>query len=454
MYKPQLEPIEARDAAESRVAWTIMRIARFFVPVLARSLKFGKAGIINGERLFGAWKEFSAGKKRLILGFRHAYGDDPQLMAYFLHGVLPLAARRAGMPIKAFTHAHFIYGSEVPLWSHPFVGWLLPRVGAVPVNHANMDSKGMNRIRSLVTDGTFPLALAPEGHVTYDSERVREIETGTARFGFWAMEDLARKGRDEEVSFIPLSFHYRYAPSAKKTLDRLVARMEGICGIGAPVKNKTRDSLDVPQRLDSISGAILRLLASHYSSLSGTAVPETQEAVLGEAIRAAERIASVEARSGEDVMSRVYRVRNACWPRIVAKKGIRPAPCERALSSRACAEAWYAMRHMETAMMLHYLTLRETSRDLPFERLVERANNLFDLLQRIEGGTLKNRANEFKKLPIIVIGDEVSFNGYKALWKEDKKKALAEATEAMRSSFEKAVTDYRASFPIGGVTAP
>jgi hypothetical protein len=109
---------------------------------------------------------------------------------------------------------------------------------------------------------------------------------------------------------------------------------------------------------------------------------------------------------------------------------------------------------METAMMLHYLTLRETSRDLPFERLVERANNLFDLLQRIEGGTLKNRANEFKKLPIIVIGDEVSFNGYKALWKEDKKKALAEATEAMRSSFEKAVTDYRASFPIGGVTAP
>ena len=171
-----------------------------------RALKFREPVMIRPERMVNAYRQFQEKKIRLIVGFRHAYGDDPQLMAYTFHHVLPRAARKIGKPLKGITHAHFIYGAEVPMWSGRFVRWVLPKAGAVPIDHIRMDSKGMNRIRKMISDGAYPLALAPEGHVTYGSERIVELETGTARFGFWCIEDLEKSGPKRRTSFF---FPYR-----------------------------------------------------------------------------------------------------------------------------------------------------------------------------------------------------------------------------------------------------
>ncbi len=441
MYSPQIEPIAAADGEEPRLVWPVIRLARALVPLLARAMKFGKARILSQERLFDAWDAFTGGKSRLILGFRHAYGDDPQLMVYLLHLVLPRAARKAGRRLSGLTHAHFVYGSEVPLWSHPFVGWLLPRVGAVPVNHANMDSKGMNRIRSLVSNGTFPLALAPEGHVTYGSERIASLETGTARFGFWATEDLARQGRGETVTFLPLSFHYRYGRGIEKALSRFLDRLGRDAGIGGKLP---RD--DIHARIAEISSAILARLSAFYSDISGERVEASQAAVLEASLRAAERISGVRANEGDGSMTRLYRVRNACWGKLFRKDIAGTGGLERALAGRACGEAWYAMRHMETAEMLTYVDLERAESGLAIEQYVEIAVNLDDLLSRVEGGTLRDRSNAFRKYPVIVPGKPIVINDYLDLWKRDKKAALSEVTEAMRSEYERCVGEYRAEY--------
>ncbi len=439
MYSPQITPIPATEPGVPRVVWPVIRIARTLVPFLARAMKFGKARILHQERLFDAWDGFAAGKSRLILGFRHAYGDDPQLMVYLLHLVMPRAARKAGRKLSGVTHAHFVYGSEVPLWSHPFVGWLLPRVGAVPVNHANMDSKGMNRIRSLVSDGVFPLALAPEGHVTYGSERIGTLETGTARFGFWATEDLARQGRDEDVTFLPLSFHYRYGRGIEKKLGRFLDRLARDAGVADSAAGKREG---IPSRIRAVSAAILERLSAFYSLFSGERVAPVQAEILEASLRAAERISGVRANEGDGPMARLYRVRNACWGKIFRKDLEGMSPAARALAGRACGEAWYALRHMETAEMLTYIDLEAAEDGLAVEQYVETAVNLGDLLSRVEGGTLRDRSNAFRKYPVIVPGRPVVMNEYLDLWKRDKKAALAEVTETMRSEYARCIEEY------------
>ena len=135
----------------------------------------------GAEKLVSAWKDFQDGRARLILAFRHPYGDEPQLFSYLFDLIVPREARRLGTALRRRTHARFVHGYEVPLWSGPFVRWLLPRIGAVPVYHARHDSASVTRIRTIAKEDDFPLALAPEGQVSYRSETLPRMENGTAR---------------------------------------------------------------------------------------------------------------------------------------------------------------------------------------------------------------------------------------------------------------------------------
>ena len=148
------------------------------------------------------------------------------MMVYTIHHVLPLA-RVENQPdyapdARAF---HLRVGGSV--WSGLSYAGCFAWAGAVP-GYVHMDSKGMTCIRKMISGADFPIALAPEA-MTYASKRV-ELETGTARFGFWAMED--GKSREErKVCILPVSTHYRWPiPAENSSPNR---RNEKICGLRA-----------------------------------------------------------------------------------------------------------------------------------------------------------------------------------------------------------------------------
>lgn len=402
----------------------------------ARSLKFREPVMLHPERMVDAYRQFTQKKIRLIVGFRHAYGDDPQLMVYCIHHVLPKAAKKAGTPLRGITHAHFIYGVEVPLWSGKFVGWLLPKAGAVPIDHIHMDSKGMNRIRKIISDGEYPIALAPEGHVTYGSERVVELEPGTARFGFWCIDDLARAGRDEQVVFLPVSTHYRYGKGIERKLSRFIAGMERECGIEPEEGN-------VAARLRAVGSAILSHLAAFYSELGGKETGSLQSDILEAALAAAERILSLVPAADDKPITRLYRIRSTGWDRIYRGDLSGMTPLRLSMAGRETGEAWYAMRHMETVELLSYVDLALVPDGLSIEQYVETANNFYDFLGRLRGGTLRNRANEFNKYAVIVPGEPIVMNGYSDLYKTDKKAALQKATDDMHRAYERCIKEYQ-----------
>ena len=439
MYKPQTEPIQTLAIEGPNISYPIISFFRLFMQPFARSIHFREPVMLHGERMVNAYHAFQEKKIRLIFGFRHAYGDDPQLMVYVLHHALQKAARKAGSPITGITHAHFIYGTEVPLWSGSFVRWLLPKVGAVPVNHLHMNSEGMNRIRRTTVDGEFPLALAPEGHVTHDSERIGELETGTARFGFWCIEDLAKQNRDEQVVFLPVSFHYRYGKNAEKKLSVFISGMESELGIDTLSAGK-KTGWNIPERLKKIGLAILSHMAVFYGELEEKPVNNDQADILESSLAACERIFNLQ-REGDSVM-RIYRIRNAGWVKIFRGDTEGMTPLRRELSCRETGEAWYAMRHMETAEMLVHVDFTDIPDNAETNRYFEIANNFYDCIERLKGGTLRNRANIFDKEPVVVPGEPIVMNEYFGLYKTDKKAALQKATADMQTAFEECIKEY------------
>lgn len=445
MYTPQIEPRSTLTLPEPQVYRSILYFFRCIMQPYARALHFSEPVMLSPERMTETWRDFNEGKSRLIIGFRHAYGDDPQLMAYTIHHVLPKAARKLKKPLKGLTHAHFIYGVEVPLWSGPFVKWLLPRAGAVPVDHIHMDTKGMNRIRTIICDGDFPLALAPEGHVTYNSNHVPHLETGTARFGFWCVEDLEKKNRTEDVIFLPISTHYQYKDSTRKKLSHFIADMEKICNL-EPLP-KLREIPDIRKRLEKTGKAIQKHIVAYYTELNARDFPDRAENLVDQALYAAERILAITPLSDEKAISRLYKIRSKAWGRIFRSDLDSLTMLQKELASRKTGEAWFAMRHMETAELLLYVDLTQVSENADLDTCWEIASNYFDYIERLKGGTLRNRATIVQRKAYIIPGEPIRINDYLEEYKKDKKTAMQNVTNDMKKNFENCVDEYKLSAP-------
>lgn len=442
MYSPQTEPVRTLTLAEPKTNRLVVRFFRAIMHPFARLLKFARPRILFPERMVEPWHDFVNGKTRLLVGFRHAYGDDPQMMVYTIHKALPAHARKIRKPIRALTHVHFVYGAEVPLWSGSFVRWVLPRAGALPVNHVHMDSVGMGRIRRVLADGEFPIALAPEGHVTHTSETVPELENGTARFCFWCQDDLEKQNRSEEMIFLPVSIHYRYHPRAGKILSRMLSRMEKETGLTPPSGKTDQEFSD---RLRRLGQALLEQLSVFYREKTGHC-GEGQAAVLEAALGHCERFYSLS--HDGTTQSRIYRVRTAAWDRLFRSDMDDLTPLGTALAGRESGEAWYALRHLETATILYLVSLSDIPENAALEQYIEIANNLYDLIERLKGGTLRNRANLFLKHPVIVPGEPVNMSAYRELYRKDKRAALEAATEQFRESYRQCIREYREHYPL------
>lgn len=439
MYPPCTEPRPIPPLGESRLNYPVIHLMRSIMHRYARSLGFKKPEMLHPERMIGAWRDFQEGKTRLIVGFRHPYGDDPQLMAYVFHYALPWYARRSGAPLRGLTHAHFVYGVEVPWWSGNFVRWLLPNAGALPVNHVHMDSAGMNRIRRAVSDGAFPLALAPEGHVTYDSESVADLETGTARFGFWCIEDLARQGRTERVVILPISQHYRYPPGAAKPLSRLLARIERECGLSPAPRACTLP--EIASRLRASGCALAEHLSAFYSRELNRPVGTSQAELLEASLEAGERAFALERKELEP-MARFYRIRAAGWDRIFRDDIAGMTGLRYTLACREAGEAWYAMRHMETSELLFHVDLAAVPDGAGLDRYIEIADNFADYLGRLSGGTLRDRAALCARRAVIVPGEPIVINDYLEEYRKDRKSGLEKATADLSSRFHTCIEEY------------
>ena len=412
------------------------------------------------ERLARAYQGMQEGKLRLIVAFRHPGVEDGTVVFRLMCGIVAREARRLGISLRRPPRGYFLFGRDVPLWAGRFLGWMLPLLGAISVYPGRFEAHSMNTIRRYIADMPHPVALAPEGQVTYHNERVAALESGTAQLAFWCIEDLKKQSRTEAVVIVPVCTSYHYDLRDWKGLLRLLAKIERECGL-APLEGlspRAGDRVRMPPdtaarekihvRVMRISRHLVNIAEDFYSRFYGVSFPQREEeetsARLQERLRGlCEAALSVaegffQVTPKGDFVQRVLAVRMEGLGRIyrddVSDVDALPG-IERALGDRIAQESWLRLRHMELVDVLEYLRADYLRPDSGFDRFVETVTNLWDVVNRLEGGNVSGRINPFSKTVRIVVNEPLDVSGRWDDYKENRRKAVASLTQDILSSF-------------------
>ena len=441
MYKPYKKPVVNALPDVKIPEPKFSKFVVLIVSLLGRLylfLLFGVARIVlSGDKiLFDAFKRAMAGDSRCIIAFRHPNGGEPQLLAWTFFFRLKTLAAKKGVRFPRRPHAVFVYGYEVVRWG----GWparlIMPNVGALPIHHAKLDSEEMARIYKTIIEGPYPLALAPEGQVSYTINSVPRLEPGIVRIGFHAAQQLAKKNVNCPVEILPVSIHFRYGSWGKINMALLMWKIEKFCGFS----RRSAGDLSFEERLRRCRDHILAVNESRYHIAHDDALSfeERLEQVIAAALETAERMLGVK--NEGDFFTRLYRVRQVCWDHIFLP-GVdsldRLTLLERHTLDLAAGEAWYIARHQELVDFCWYFRRPLPTGQAALHNKIEYVQNLWDFANRTMGGAISGRMNIFPRKVIIHAGSIINLSERLPLYKEDKKAAIT----ASLADLEKAYLD-------------
>ncbi len=106
--------------------------------------------------------------------------------------------------------------------------FMLPRVGAFPVDREGSDLKAFKTAVDLLAKADYPLVIFPEGEIYQVCDRLTPIREGAAVVATTAAKRVAERGRT--VWIVPMAIKYRFLdgqdplPSIVATMDRLESR--------------------------------------------------------------------------------------------------------------------------------------------------------------------------------------------------------------------------------------
>ena len=415
------------------------------------------------ERLVRAYQLLQSGKARLIVAFRHPGVEDGTVVFRLMTGIVGREARRLGIRLRKPPRGYFLFGRDVPEWAGQFLNWMLPRLGAISVFPGRYDSQSIATMRRYLTDMPHPIALAPEGQVTYYNDRVARLESGTAQLGFWCLEDLKKQARTEEVLIVPVCTSYHYNPRNWKGLIRLLVKIEKECGLipleGLPPGRRFPSGPESPDgaarekirvRVMRICRQLVRRAEEYYARFYAIEFPAHEEEETN--ARLQERIhgvceAALSVAEGffhlvpkGDFVQRVFAARQAVLGAMFRQdiEDIEALPAvERALADRIAVEAWLSNRHVELVDVLEYLRTDYLEPGSGFDRFVESITNLWDVVNRLEGGNVSGRINPFMKTARIVVNEPIPVSRYWETYKENRRRAVSALTTEIFESFRK-----------------
>jgi len=389
-----------------------------------------------------------AGESRCIIAFRHSCGLEPQLLVWLFLFKLKKYAAKYGIRFARNPHAVFVYGYEVARWGGSITRLIMPNLGAMPVHHSKIDRESMNRIFKAIIGGPYPLALAPEGQVSYTVENIPRLEPGTIRIGFSSAQQLADSNSACPVEILPISVYFRYGAWGKMAMEALLGKIEKLSGFSA----RGRKKLPLTERLQQCRDHILAVNEERYSLKSDASVPfeERLDRVINAALETAERMIGVK--SEGEYFSRMYLIRQYCWDKIFLP-GINNldgmSRIERSVRDLQAGEAWYIARHQEIVDFCWYFRVPLPADETALHNKVEYVQNLWDFANRTMGGAYADRVNIFPRRVIIRAAPVINLSERLPSYREDKKAAIAKAMADLEKAYFDNIAEANKSDAIG-----
>ena len=413
----------------------------------------------NVETLAKGYRDFKAGKTRLLLAFRHPNAIDPYVLSHLLWRDLPRVARDKGLKIGT-AHSHFIYDRGIPLWAGSYLGWVFSRLGGVPIQRGKLDLLALKTARKLFCDGKMPLAAAPEGGNNGHNEIVSPLEPGIAQLAFWCAEDLAAADRDESVEVLPIGIQYQYVTPPWKPLAEMLGQMEEDCGIGFPTPDELQklqqyfersgsvkerlnsEQIELYSRLYRLAEHLLTLMEGYYESFYRVSFDEPDDhlglnsqlaerlgALMDKALKVAEGYFGLRARGS--AIDRCRKIEQAGWDRIFREDTACLPPVELGLANRVAEEADLRMWHMRLVESFVAVTGRYVKEHPSADRFAETALLLRDMVAKLKG-EVPGRSQLGPQRAIVTVGEAIEVSGRLGEYREKRRGAIARLTEDLQ----------------------
>jgi hypothetical protein len=394
-------------------------------------LRFGQGirevRFYNPGPLVEAYREFYAGKARLLILFRHVeVADGPVLLSALAGEVWRMTkSRRArrrhgivGPPLPRKPHAYFLYGKDVLNWAGAGARWAFPRVGGIPVVNTRLERASHEAIRRVIVRGEHPLALAPEGQVTYQMFHVSELAAGVGTMVRWIEEDsIAEPPR---ILVLPIAVGYHLARDHDALTRRVLAKVYRCLGEEEP-----RDA-DLVEGLLEATGLLVGRLEEAYrqaypavdgsrrgeggprdeSSPGAASLDRRIEALCDRILRVSELGARGD---GGTKLRRLFATRYRSVD-LLYREDVDPRslpPLSQAWADFRALDALAMDRHAQIVDVLMYIRPQYLAGTPGPHRRAEYALNLLDVTNRISGGNIDSRYSPKGKRGRLLVGSPI-----------------------------------------------
>ncbi|MEL6455431.1 MAG: 1-acyl-sn-glycerol-3-phosphate acyltransferase [Cyanobacteria bacterium J06623_5] len=452
------------------VVWVVHRLLPLLLRVRVRPwLPAGihRIEVENVERLVDLYARLETGEVRFLMAVRHVEVDDPLTGLYLCSRAVARNAKARGIRLKQPIHTHFVYERGMTLWAGKALGWLLSRIGGVPVRRGRRpDWVGLKAARRLMLSGDMPMVIAPEGATNGHSERLGPLEPGVAQLGFWCAEDLQQAERSETVFVVPIGIQYFYEFPNWSRLAKLLSKLERNSGLAQPEIAAPTPDKDCYLRILRLAAHLLVTLEGFYARcyhqpfergeagaqiISGE--PLTEETLpafsarlsqlLDRALGVAEQFFDLP-RKGT-LVDRCRRIEEASW-QMIYREDLGDlaslSPLERGLADWAAQEASLREFHMRmvegfVAVGGDYLQGRPS-----FERCAEMALLMSDLVARFGPGRRPGRPRLGRRWVKMTVQSPLSVTARLADYQRNRRAgrtAVAELTEEIRVALEETI---------------
>ena len=389
--------------------------------------------IYNPRPLYDAFHSFYSGKARLLIVFRHVeVADGPVIMSALTVNLRRLTRSRLhrkrggidGPPLPKKPHSFFLYGKDVLNWAGAGARWAFPRLGGIPVVNTRLDRASHDAIRGAIVAGEHPLALAPEGQVTYQMFHVSELAAGVGTMTRWIEQDLAEEPQD--IMILPIAIGYHLARDHESLIRNVLGRIYRVLGRHpdyserASVEGSAGSSAE---ELFAATDLLLRWLEESYDRAYPSVAPSRGDREAGGADpdtlsrrihNICQRILSVaELGSGgrdRSTLRRLfasrYRATDLLYREDVAPK--RLSPLARAWANFRALDALTMDRHSQIIDVLMYVRPAYIAVSPSVHRRAEYALNLLDVTNRIAGGNIDSRYSPGGKRARLLVGEPIN----------------------------------------------
>lgn len=432
----------------------VLAAVRLLLPLWLRRSGIEAVQTDGLERLADEMRAFQQGRTRLLLAFRHPTVQDPAVLARLLWRDLPRHARLRPRP-----HAQFLYDRGIPLWAGEAAGWVLSHLGGCSIQRGSLDLPALRTARSLLLDGPYPFAVAPEGATNGHNEVVSPLEPGVAQLALWTADDLARAGRRERMVVLPLGLQYGFTRPVWPAIETLLSQLERDAGLEAGDHRLEPERLY--RRMLRLAERILNCMEAFYRDAYHQPLPRMHDGeapvdpnrqlgerlarLLDAALRVVEQALAVEPHGA--LADRCRRLEQAGWERLYPASAtgngsghgagaVPPCPLEQGLAERLAQETAQRLWHMRLVESFVAVSGRYVRERPSQERFADTLLILWDTLCRIKGGQPERRPQLGPRRALVRIGEPLVMEPWLEAYRGNRRRAVADLTTELQGRLE------------------